>query len=138
VAPMALTQAEQKFLAQHRLGRLATIGPDGGPQVKPVGFAYNGDLGTVDIYGHNMARSAKYRNVSRQPLVALVVDNPTGLGPEAQFLEIRGRAETTTGQAPPFPGAPAEIIRIHPRRVLGLNVDPDRPGLQTRDLEAVA
>jgi pyridoxamine 5'-phosphate oxidase family protein len=134
---MALTQAEQKFLAQHRLGRLATIGPDGGPQVKPVGFAYNDDLGTVDIYGHNMAQSAKYRNVGRQPLVALVVDNPTGVGPEAQFLEIRGRAETTTGHAAPFPGAPAEIIRIHPHRVLGLNVDPDQPGLSTRDLEAV-
>lgn len=135
--PMALTQAEQKFLAQHRLGRLATIGPDGGPQVKPVGFAYNDELGTVDIYGHNMARSAKYRNVGRQPLVALVVDNPTGVGPEAQFLEIRGPAETTTGHAAPFPGAPAEIIRIHPQRVLGLNVDPDQPGLRTRDLEAV-
>ena len=134
---MALTQAEQKFLAQHRLGRLATIGPDGGPQVKPVGFAYNDELGTVDIYGHNMAQSAKYRNVGRQPLVALVVDNPTGVGPEAQFLEIRGAAETATGHAAPFPGAPAEIIRIHPHRVLGLNVDPDQPGLRTRDLEAV-
>jgi pyridoxamine 5'-phosphate oxidase family protein len=133
---MALTQAEQKFLAQHRLGRLATIGPDGGPQVKPVGFAYNDELGTVDIYGHNMAQSAKYRNVGRQPLVALVVDNPTGVGPEAQFLEIRGVAETATGQSAPFPGAPAEIIRIHPRRVLGLNVDPGQPGLRTRDLEA--
>jgi pyridoxamine 5'-phosphate oxidase family protein len=133
---MALTPAEQKFLAQHRLGRLATIGPDGGPQVKPVGFAYNDELGTVDIYGHNMAQSAKYRNVGRQPLVALVVDNPTGVGPQAQFLEIRGVAETATGQSPPFPGAPAEIIRIHPRRVLGLNVDPGQPGLQTRDLGA--
>ena len=135
---MALTQAEQKFLAQHRLGRLATIGPDGGPQVKPVGFAYHDELGTIDIYGLNMAQSAKYRNVGRRPLVALVVDNPSGVGPEAQFLEIRGRAETATADAPPFPGASAEIIRIHPRRVLGLNIDPDQPGLQTRDLEAVA
>ncbi len=134
---MALTQAEQKFLAQHRLGRLATIGPDGGPQVKPVGFAYHDELGTIDIYGLNMAQSAKYRNVGRQPLVALVVDNPSGVGPEAQFLEIRGRAETATAGAAPFPGASAEIIRIHPRRVLGLNIDPDQPGLQTRDLEAV-
>ena len=135
---MALTQAEQNYLAQHRLGRLATIGPDGGPQNKPVGFAYNGELGTIDIYGLNMAESAKYRNVARQPLVALVVDNPTGVGPEAQFLEIRGVAETTTAGSAPFPGASAEIIRIHPRRVVGLNVDPDQPGLRTRDLGAVA
>jgi pyridoxamine 5'-phosphate oxidase family protein len=27
-----------------------------------------------------------------------------------------------------------EIIRIHPRRVLVFNVDPERPGLQTREV----
>ena len=136
---MALTQAEQKFLAGHRLGRLATVGPDGGPQNKPVGYAYNDQLGTVDIYGLGMAQSAKYRNVARQPLVALVVDDSSGVGPAGvQFLEIRGEAETVTGDSTPFPGAAPEIIRIHPRRVLALNVDPDRPGLQARDVEATA
>ena len=135
---MSLTQAEQKFLAGHRLAMLATVGPDGGPQNKPVGYAYNDELGTIDIYGLNMAQSAKYRNVARQPLVALVVDNPSGVGPEAQFLEIRGQAETTRAEAPPFPGASAEIIRIHPRRIVALNIDPDQPGLRTRDLEAAS
>jgi pyridoxamine 5'-phosphate oxidase family protein len=133
---MALNQLEQKFLAAYRLGRLATVGPDGGPQVKPVGYAYNDELGTIDIYGLNMAQSAKYRNVARQPLVALVVDNPAGFGPEAQFLEIRGEAETVTGQSPPFHGAGRDIIRIHPRRVLALNIDPDQAGLQVRDVGA--
>jgi pyridoxamine 5'-phosphate oxidase family protein len=134
---MALTQAEQKFLADHRLGRLATVGPDGGPQNKPVGYAYNDELGTLDIYGFGMAQSAKYRNVARQPLVALVVDDSSGVGPAGvQFLEIRGRAETVTAGPAPFPDAAPEIIRIHPRRVVGLNVDPDRPGLQTRDIGA--
>jgi pyridoxamine 5'-phosphate oxidase family protein len=42
-----------------------------------------------------MAQSAKYRNVARQPLVALVVDDASGVGPaNVQFLEIRGEAET--------------------------------------------
>jgi pyridoxamine 5'-phosphate oxidase family protein len=137
VTVMSLNQVERAFLAAHRLGRLATIGPDGGPQVKPVGHTYNEQLGTVDIYGFNMAQSAKYRNVERQPLVALEVDDPAAVGPEAaQFLEIRGVAETVTGDAPPFPGGAAEIIRVHPRRVLGLNVDPDQPGLQVRDIGA--
>jgi pyridoxamine 5'-phosphate oxidase family protein len=134
---MSLTQAEQKFLAGHRLAMLATVGPDGGPQNKPVGYAYNDELGTIDIYGLNMAQSAKYRNVARQPLVALVVDDASGAGPaNVQFLEIRGQAETTTAEAPPFPGASAEIIRIHPRRIVALNIDPNQPGLRTRDLEA--
>ena len=35
---MILTDAEQRFLARQPLGHLATIGPDGTPQVKPLGF----------------------------------------------------------------------------------------------------
>jgi pyridoxamine 5'-phosphate oxidase family protein len=35
---MTLTQAEQRFLATQRHARLATVAPDGSPQVKPVGF----------------------------------------------------------------------------------------------------
>ncbi len=46
------------------LGRLATIRPDGAPQVSPVGFTYNEELGTIDIFGYNMSRSAKYRNIT--------------------------------------------------------------------------
>ena len=30
---------------------------------------------------------------------------------------------------PSFPDAAAEIIRIHPRRVIGFNIDPERPEL---------
>src|ERR1700761_2438850 len=135
---MAFTQAEQDYLAGQRLGRLATVGPGGGPQNKPVGLAYNDALGTVDIYGLNMAESAKYRNVARQPLVALVVDDSPGQGPGGvRFLEIRGVAEATTAESAPFPGAAKEIIRVHPRRVLSLNIEPGQAGLQTRDLGAV-
>jgi pyridoxamine 5'-phosphate oxidase family protein len=140
---MALTEAEQRFLAAQRHGRLATIAPDGTPQVKPVGFSYNQELGTIDIAGMNMARSAKYKNIQSNPNVAFVADDV--LAPEhgaagVRFLEIRGAAEAVT--APPGPGQPRadghlapEIIRIRPRRVLAFNVDPDRPGLQARDVE---
>src|ERR1700722_4885329 len=131
---MSLPQAEQKFLAGHRLAMLATVGPDGGPQNKPVGYAYNDELGTIDIYGLNMGQSAKNRNVARPPRGAR--GGAWGVGPaNVPFLEIRGQAETTTAEAPPFPGASAEIIRIHPRRVVALNIDPDQPGLRTRDIE---
>jgi PPOX class F420-dependent enzyme/OxyR family protein/uncharacterized protein (TIGR02246 family) len=135
VAGMALTATEEAFLAGHRLGRLATIGPGGGPQVKPVGFAYNRELGTIDISGFNMAQSAKYRNVQRHPEVAFVVDTGAGAGfTDVHFLEIRGVAEAVAGQVPSFPDAAAEIIRIHPRRVIGFNIDPERPGLSIRDV----
>jgi pyridoxamine 5'-phosphate oxidase family protein len=33
-------------------------------------------------------------------------------------IEIRGRAEALTDQEPPMPGMSAELIRIHPRRII--------------------
>ena len=136
---MTLTEAEQRFLSVQRQGRLATIAPDGIPQVKPVGFSYNQELGTIDIAGTNMARSAKYKNIRSNPHVAFVVGDvpaPEDGAAGVRFLEIRGVAEAVT--APPKPQTDGhlapEIIRIHPRRVLAFNVDPDYPGLQARDV----
>jgi pyridoxamine 5'-phosphate oxidase family protein len=126
---MTFTDTELQFLTRLSRGHLSTIGPDGSPQIKPLGFAYNAELGTLDITGFNMALSAKYRNVQANPRVAFVVDEvtePTAQG--AHFLEIRGLAEAVT--------EPAEIIRIHPRRVLSFNVDPARPGLHTRNIQS--
>lgn len=62
---MTFTDAETAYLASQRLGRLATIQPDGSPQVKPVGFRYNPGLGTIDVTGFNMTTSQKFRNVRR-------------------------------------------------------------------------
>jgi pyridoxamine 5'-phosphate oxidase family protein len=136
---MTLNETEQRFLSGQRHARLATIGRDGSPQVKPVGFSYNAELGTIDVAGMNMAGSAKFKNVQANPKVAFVADDepaPEKGAAGVRFLEIRGAAETVT--LPSGPGddghlAP-EIIRIHPRRVLGYNIDPDRPGLRSRDV----
>ncbi len=134
---MTLTDAEQRFLARQPRGHLSTIGPDGTPQVKPLGFTYNAALGTIDIAGFNMGRSAKYRNIQANPRVAFVVDEVTEASMEgAHFLEIRGTAEAVSGPRPSDGHLASEIIRIHPRRVIAYNVDPDRPGLQARDVAA--
>jgi pyridoxamine 5'-phosphate oxidase family protein len=137
MSPIILTAAEQRFLGRQSLGRLATVGPDGTPQVKPLGFSWNAELGTIDIGGFNMGGSAKYRNVKANPLVAFVVDEWTERSMEgAHFLEIRGVAEAVEAQPSAAGGQGAEIIRIHPRRVVAYNVDPEQPGLQTRVVEA--
>jgi pyridoxamine 5'-phosphate oxidase family protein len=136
---MVLTEAEQRFLNEQRHGRLATVTRGGAPQVKPVGFSYNEALGTIDITGMNMAASAKYRNVQANPQVAFVADDvpaPQKGAGGVRFLEIRGTAETATATAdePDTAGHLApEIIRIHPRRILGFNVD--GPGLRVRDAD---
>jgi pyridoxamine 5'-phosphate oxidase family protein len=134
---MTLTEVERKFLDRQQRGHLSTIGPDGAPQVKPLGFSYNEALGTIDITGFNMGGSAKYRNIQLNPRVAFVVDEVTEPTMEgSHFLEIRGIAEAATGT--PDGHLAAEIIRIYPQRVLAWNVDPDTPGLQARDLSTDA
>src|ERR1700689_5179943 len=97
---MTFSDAEVRFLARQPRGHLATLGANGSPQVKPLGFTYNPTLGTIDIAGFNMGGSAKYRNVQANPNIAFVVDEVTEESMEgAHFLEIRGVAEAITGRA---------------------------------------
>jgi pyridoxamine 5'-phosphate oxidase family protein len=135
---MTLTSAEIGYLQAQPLGRLATIQPDGSPQVKPVGFRYNPDLGTIDISGFGMTASQKFRNVSRDGRAALVVDDIASTTPwRVRFLEIRG-----TAQAVPAPGgaestADTALIRIHPARILSFGIEeppgePHQTQLRTR------
>jgi pyridoxamine 5'-phosphate oxidase family protein len=134
---VTLTDAEKYFLTHQPRGHLSTIGLDGTPQVKPLGFSYNAALGTIDITGFNMGRSAKFRNVQANPRVAFVVDEvtePTMDG--SHFLEIRGIAEAVTGPVSADEHVDPETIRIHPQRVIAYNVDPANPGLQARGLAA--
>jgi len=70
----AFTDAERQYLNQQPLGRLATIGPEGGPQTRPVGFTFNAGLDTIDIGGRNMAASRKYRNVQADSRVSLTAN----------------------------------------------------------------
>jgi pyridoxamine 5'-phosphate oxidase family protein len=135
---MTLTTAEIEYLGGQRLGRLATIQSDGSPQVKPVGFRYNPELGTIDIGGFAMSTSQKYRNVRRNGQAALVVDDIASHDPwRVRFLEIRGTAEAV----PPADGNPdladTAVIRLHPGRVLSFGIeepprDPHRTQLTAR------
>ncbi len=135
---MTFTPAEERFLTGQARGHLATLGAGGLPQVKPLGFTYNSSLGTIDIAGFNMGNSAKYRNIQANPNVSFVVDEVTAPSIEgAHFLEIRGRAEAATGAEDPTGHLAPEIIRIHPRRVVSFNVDPDQPGFNARDVGGV-
>src|SRR5258708_32353253 len=88
---MPLTRAEIDYLEVQQLGRLATIQPDGSPQVKPVGFRYNPELATIDIGGFRMSASQKFRNVSRDGRAALVVDDIASTQPwRARFPSSQG------------------------------------------------
>lgn len=109
------TQAEIDYMATQRLGRLATVQPDGTLQVNPVGFHYNADLEVIDIGGHNMTASRKYRNVADNGRVAFVIDDIASVRPwRVRCLEIRGVATAVDSAA---------LIRIRPRRILSFGLD---------------
>ncbi|MBV9794646.1 MAG: PPOX class F420-dependent oxidoreductase [Actinobacteria bacterium] len=134
---MIFTEGEREYLAEHPLGRLGTIGPDGGPQIHPVAFRLNAD-GTIDIGGPALARSQKFGNVRADPRVSFAVDDqaatPNALGQTGRGIEIRGAAETVGG----------ETIRIHARRIIAWNIgefgplppgrEPHLQGYNSRDV----
>jgi len=134
---MAFTDAETAYLDSQQLGRLATIQPDGSPQVKPVGFRVNPGLGTIDVTGFNLTSSQKFRNVGRNGQAALVVDDIMSTDPwRVRFLEVRGTAEALGDDTD---GGP--LIRIHPTRILSFGVEeppgePHETRLESRDLVA--
>jgi pyridoxamine 5'-phosphate oxidase family protein len=71
---MSLTELEEEYLASQMLGRLATVDADGAPQNNPVGFRYDARTGTIDIGGHRLGRTRKFRNVRANGQVAFGVD----------------------------------------------------------------
>ncbi|MFC4908095.1 PPOX class F420-dependent oxidoreductase [Actinomadura gamaensis] len=133
------TAAERAYLATQNLGRLATTGPDGTPNVRPVGFRLNDD-GTIDIGGPNNAASRKYRNAQARPNVSFLVDDMTRADdPDAvrpgwgRGVEIRGRAEFVKGRMHIGEGFFSDdLIRIHPVRIISWHIDPENPDGSSR------
>lgn len=123
---MALTPEQVAYLESQTLGRLATVDSRGAPQNNPVVFQYNTELSTIDIGGYNLGTSRKFRNLAHNPRIAFVVDDIASYQPwRVRCLEIRGHAETLTGQPPLRPGFSGELIRIQPDRVIAFGVDGD-------------
>jgi pyridoxamine 5'-phosphate oxidase family protein len=133
---MTFTDAELDYLSTQRLGRLATAAPDGTLQNNPVSFRYNPETATIDIGGHDMGASRKFRNVLAGGEAAFVVDDIASLQPwRVRGVEIRGHAEALTDQTPPGPGFSGELIRVHPRRIISWGLDPALQGMQARTVE---
>lgn len=132
---MIFSDSELDYLKSQKLGRLATVDAGGGVQNNPVGFHVNSD-GTVDIRGHDLTRTRKFRNVRDTGRVALVVDDLASINPwHVRGVEIRGRAEALEHEQPPSGHWSTAVIRVHPERIIvwgGIN--PGTPGIRGRDV----
>jgi pyridoxamine 5'-phosphate oxidase family protein len=117
------TDEEIAYLQSQRLGRLATVDAKGDPHVVPVSFRYNPEHDTIDIGGHRIASTKKYRDALRHGRVAFVVDDVLPAW-QPRMIEVRGSVEgLPEGGKEIVPGFSPEVLRITPTRIIsfGLN-----------------
>lgn len=113
------TIGQIKYLKSQRLGRLATLRPDGTLQNSPVGFTFDEKTGTFEIGGFNMGGSQKYKNVVANGQMAFVVDDLETVEPwKPRMIEVRGTAEPIPNDDPR-----RSTIRIHPNRVVSFGIE---------------
>jgi pyridoxamine 5'-phosphate oxidase family protein len=117
-------EAELRYLAGGRqLGRIATVGADGTPHVVPVTWIYNAARDTIDVGGHELEQSKKFRDVARTGRAAIVIDDLASTDPwSPRGIEVRGRGEAIA--------LPTPLIRIHPARIVSWGIEP-RPSARS-------
>ncbi len=113
-------EAEIRYLAGGRqLGRIATVGADGTPHVVPVAWIYNAVRDAIDVGGHELEQSKKFRDVARSGRAAIVIDDLASTDPwHPRGIEIRGRGEAIA--------LPTPLIRIHPERIVSWGLEAGR------------
>jgi pyridoxamine 5'-phosphate oxidase family protein len=126
------TQSELAYLGggvARPLARIATVGKDGTPHVVPVGFRYEPAHDSIDVGGHELERTKKYRDVERTGRASIVIDDLASTDPwRPRGVEVRGRAEAVS--------SPRPMIRIHPERIVSWGVD--ARGSRARSVESAA
>jgi PPOX class probable F420-dependent enzyme len=83
----------QAFLDAPRHAIAAAIRPDGAPQLSPIWFLYEDER----LYFSISLGSAKYRQLRRDPRIALCIDAGH---PDARAVSISGTAELITDESP--------------------------------------
>lgn len=129
------TDKELEYLAGQKLGRIATVGPDGQPHVVPTSFRHNPEADTIDVGGMRMSQTKKLRDVQRTGRASIVVDDV--LPPwQPRMIEVRGRAEVigTGGKSLFGDSFDDVVVRIHPSRVIAFGVDDGGTGVTGRDV----
>jgi pyridoxamine 5'-phosphate oxidase family protein len=117
------TDAELAYLAEQRLGRIATVGPDGQPHVVPTSFRYNAGHDAIDVGGMRMSQTKKFRDVQRTGRASIVIDDV--LPPwQPRMIEVRGTATVLPAGGKDF-GEQFDdaIVRIQPTRIVSYGID---------------
>jgi pyridoxamine 5'-phosphate oxidase family protein len=128
------TGKELSYLAEQRLGRIATVGPDGQPHVVPTSFRYNPEQDAIEVGGLRMSQTKKVRDVRRTGRATIVVDDV--LPPwRPRMIEIRGTAEVVPSGGKAF-GDNFEdtVVRIKPARIVSIGIESEGFGSNARSV----
>ena len=108
---MSFTDEEITYLRSQPLARIATVAPDGQPDLAPVGYEFDGTRFYVG--GHDPAKTRKFRNVQAgSAKVALVIDDLVSTNPwTVRGMRVYGTAEVVERQGRFGPGP---YLRITP------------------------
>ncbi len=96
--PIRLDQTTRAAVASGRLVHLATINPDGTPQVTCIYVGWDED----DIVAGHLADHVKLRNIRRDPRVTLSVESDVPFEGFSPYLVIQGIARVEEGGAVPL------------------------------------
>jgi PPOX class probable F420-dependent enzyme len=89
MASVPVPPAYRDLFDKKSFAHIATIGPDGFPQVTPVWVDYDG----THIRFNTARGRVKMRNLQNDPRVALSVQDPDN---PYRYLQVRGRVTETT------------------------------------------
>ena len=122
-------------IAAARVGRLATIGPDGAADLVPITFAYEGEVlyTAVDQKPKTTRNLRRLANVRRDPRVTVLIDHYEDDWTRLWWCRLRGEA-AVVGSGPVFdagitllrdkyaqyrgspPDGPMIVVRVTDRR----------------------
>jgi PPOX class probable F420-dependent enzyme len=94
----------QAFLAEPRHAIATVLRADGAPQISPIWFLYENER----LYFSTLQSSAKYRQLRRDPRIALCIDAGH---PDARAVSISGTAELITDLTPEHADIEWRILR---------------------------
>ncbi|SER91821.1 pyridoxamine 5'-phosphate oxidase family protein [Lentzea xinjiangensis] len=122
------TEEEVAYLRSQPLARLATVNEDGGPDVVPVAFEYDGACFWVGGAGEQVLATRKFRNITAgRRQVSLVVDDLVSFAPFiARAIRVYGTADDPVHRAGLV--GPGHYCRITPTKAWAWNMAGDPVG----------
>lgn len=123
---LPLPQEIEGFIADARVGRLATADLEGQPHVVPCCYAWDGRAvySAIDAKPKRQGSLRRVRNIEENPRVSLVIDHYAEDWGALRWVMIQGRAELL-GVGTEYDHGAALLLRKYPQyRAMGL--DPAR------------